>query len=240
MNSPFSHTPLSAERLYTCLRDNNALIVSDGRPPYRAVADGDMRRRPIAWIDTDTLDHWRSQGLLRTHKKGWELLSRPGPRPILAETVDGTRHVEVRESWMQRLARDLDLDGPLAEAGHRLVADGLRLASRGVGSSSTTAKVDGAWRHDAQERRILMRLHARRRVQEALRKLSPMGRTCAESVCIYDRSLSEVAETLCVGEAEAGEAFTLALLRLAQYYGTIPGLGGDADGKKDGAGPKTS
>ena len=216
---------LQSERLYLKLRDCRALIVMDGPAPHRAVAEGDARRRPVAWVDGNTLAGWRAQGLLRSEPRGWSLLSRPGPRPIVADTPDGPRHVDVRENWMQRLARDLDLHAGLAEAGHRLVADGLRLAARSMGTSATEVVVDGARRADAQEMRILARLGARKRVTEALAQLSPSGRAAAEGVCLHDRSLAEVAGALGISEGEAAESFTLALLKLAQHYGTLPGLG---------------
>ena len=216
---------LHSERLYAKLRACNALVIAEGPPPWRAVGDGDARRRPVAWVDRETFAGWRAQGLLRREGKGWSLAARPGPRPILADTPDGPRHVDVRENWMQRIARDLDLHAGLAEAGHRLVADGLRLLSRSLGTAATEVVVDGARRADGQEMRVLARLDARKRVREALALLSPTGRAAAEGVCLHDRSLREVAEALGLSEAEAGETFTLALLKLAEHYGTLPGLG---------------
>lgn len=223
---PSPETParrIDREGLLDTLTRKLAVILEDGPPPWRAVPRGDTRCRPIAWIDAATLKAWRMDGKVRRHRKGWEV--RPGPRPLLAPTPDGPTPVEVRECWMQRLARDLDLEGPLAEAGLRLVADGLRREAASFRQGARDGVVvDGRPRTNAEEARTLRRLDARRRVRDALAHLQPLERAVAEGVCLADRSLEEIAHLQSTDEARITRAFRHALLELSLFYGTLPGL----------------
>ena len=228
MTAPHSTAPHFQAReerhLLDRLRQTQAVILSDGPPPWRAVPRGDARCKPVGWVEGATLGSWRAQGLVGRHKKGWTVLGRPAPAPILTETPDGgVEPVMVRENRMQRLARDLDLDGPLAEAGHRLVADGLR-AQAGTGGGGVGVRIDGGPRTShAAEARIIHRLDARRRVRRALDGLGELEREVAEAVCLHDRALESVCAARGVAEAEAAQAFTLAMLKLSRFYGTMPG-----------------
>ena len=214
---------VASHHLYTRLRAAHAVIVKAGGPPHRAVADGDMRRRPVAWVDADTLSDWRAQNLLAPHPRGWRVVARTAPRPITIQTESGPRHVAVHENWMQRLARDLDLPAPLAEAGHRLVADGRAVAAGSLRTGATSDYVDGNSAHDGEEQAIHFRLDARRRVRDALAGLSRTERVCAEAICVHDRSLDEAAEMLGLDRAATRGVLLFALTRLAQHYGTFVG-----------------
>jgi len=206
------------------LHRTQAVILSDGPAPWRAVPRGDARCKPVAWVEGATLNSWRVQGLVGSHKKGWVVLGRPAPTPIMTETPDGVEAVMVRENRMQRLARDLDLDGPLAEAGHRLVADGLR-AQAGPASGSVGVRVDSRPQssHGA-ESRIIHRLDARRRLKRALESLGDLEADVAKAVCLDDRSLESVLTRCGVDEEAAQNAFILAMVKLSRFYGTMPGF----------------
>jgi|GEM_PF-2579631 len=214
-----------SQELLALLQAQHAVIIVIGEPPWRAVPSGDTRRRPLAWVSAEALGEWRAAGLAVTDKKGWRILQRPGPRPINARTPEGYVQAEVRENWMQRLARDLELPGPLAEAGHRLVADGLRCSAGSHRVGPPPVVVDsGPQTSNAEENRLIHRLDARKRVRDALDDLRPRERACAEGICLNDRSLTEVADALALTEAETADIFILSLVRLSCTYGTMPGI----------------
>ena len=211
------------------LQAERAVIVADGKPPWPALPYGDKRRRPSAWVDTDLLFQWRQSGYAVRDgcedSRCWRLLDRPGPKPIQITQNGETVQAEVRENWMQRLARDLDIDGPLAEAGHRLVADGLRMEVGSYRSGIAPVVVDGRPMDGrAEERRILFRLDARKRVRDALEELSATERHIANAICLQDRDLAGSAKDLHLCEADAEAHFVRALLKLSRFYGTMPGL----------------
>lgn len=215
--------------LLLSLQGHEAVIIADGKPPWPAIPRGDRRCRPIAWIDADLLSSWRDCGLAvrdgHRSKNHWRLLNRPGPRPIVARHGEDVVRAEVRENWMQRLSRDLELEGPLAEAGHRLVADGLRMEAGSYRSGTAPVVIDGRPRDGgAEERRVLFRLDARKRVRDALEGLSHTERRIAEAVCLHDLDLPGTAKALCLCEADAEAYFVRALLKLSRFYGTMPGL----------------
>ena len=181
------------------LREAQAVILCDGPAPWRAVPRGDARCNPVAWVEGATLNSWRVQGLVGRHKKGWVALGRAAPTPIMTKTPDGVEPVMVRENRMQRIARDLELDGPLSEAGHRLVADGLR-ANAGPGSGSVGVRVDTArGTSHAAESRIIHRLDARRQLKRALECLGELEADVAKAVCLDDRSLEWIVDRRGVG-----------------------------------------
>ena len=218
-------------QLLAQLQAVSAIILEEGPAPWRAIPHGDARRRAMAWVGAETLSLWRTEGYAVRdtrfpNKVRWRLLSRPGPRPITAETPEGPALAEVRENWMQRLARDLDLPGPLAEAGHRLVADGLRCEVGAYRNPNQPVTPDGRPRQrNAEEDRMLGRLDARRRMRNALDELRPGERAAAEAICLRDRSLGELSSALGVSEEDAADTLILALVKLSRFYGTLPGFG---------------
>jgi hypothetical protein len=219
----------SHAELLTLLQKHSAIILTKGEPPWRAVPYGDTRRRPLAWISSEALAEWRAAGVVVAHpnkeRKIWRVLNRAGPRPITAHTPDGPVSAQVRENWMQRLARDLDLPGPLAEAGHRLVADGLRCTAGSHRVGPPPVVVDsGPQTSNAEENRVIRRLDARKRVRDALDDLRPLERVFAEGICLNDRALLEIAKTQALTETESADIFILALVKLSRTYGTMPGI----------------
>lgn len=209
--------------LFRTLHASLCVVIESGPPPWRAVPRGDTRCRPLAWIDKGTLEAWRLSGHVRRHPKGWEV--RPGPRPIITETPQGPRPAEVRETWMQRLARDLDLEGPLADAGLRLMADHLSTELDPRRAPEAPMGGDGRPRATGvEEARLVRRLDARARLHRALGALKPAQARVAQAVCIHDRALASIAAEMGVDEDAATDLFRLALLRLARFYGTLPGV----------------
>ena len=219
-------SPAQAARLLSRLRAAGAVVIADGPAPWRAVPWGDGRRRPVAWVNAALLEAWKAAGEAVRHPKGWSFPARPAPQPIRVATPEGARHAQVLENWMQRLARDLDLPGPLAEAGHRLVADGQRLEAGAHRTSATTTFVDGAsYAGSGAEERMLRRLRVRERVRDALAGLSERERAVARAVCLHDLPLAAVAREQRWSEAEAQDHLTVALVKLSRFYGTMPGWG---------------
>ena len=212
----------SAELLHY-LMEMRAVILTNTPPPYRAVPFGDGRKKPVAWVDSDLVTAWRQAGYAVSDPRGWKIRTLPGPKPILAD--EGRVQAEVRENWMQRLARDLEIDGPLAEAGHRLVADGIRMQVGILRSGCAPVIADGRPRNSGgEEARMVYRLEARQRVREALDMLAPRERRVAEAICLLDLSLEDVVKRERLPESEVCDSLRLALLRLSKFYGTMPGL----------------
>lgn len=214
---------IAGAELLHFLMEQRAVILTNTPPPYRAVPYGDGRKKPVAWVDSDLVAAWRQAGYAVSDRRGWRIRTLPGPRPIVAD--EGRVQAEVRETWMQRLARDLEIEGPLAEAGHRLVADGMRMQVGVLRSGCAPVIADGRPRNGgAEEARMVYRLEARHRVREALDALAPRERRVAEAICLLDLSLDEVMKRERLPESEVCDSLRLALLRLSRFYGTMPGL----------------
>lgn len=209
---------------------------------------GDRRCRPVRWVERDRVDRLLRDERLETRdnmivvarktvraiRRGElkaELNSQTELEPGESYTPDGVMRPVRRNrnvSVLRRLARRRDSYGnPVIttaelEAGEQFARD-YALAGKGYVATQdySGVHVDGG-AVDGAENAIISRIDRRRRLSEAISCLGGLDRILV-AVCCEDRTLQDVEYTEQWAKNSGQTVLKLALQRMVQFYGTVPG-----------------
>lgn len=243
---------LEDERLVKRLTHMDARVdVSTDVDCYPAFPKGNRRRKPVCWIERGTLQRLVNCDIL-TRKNGQVSVSKRYQKKFKAREDVGDkaaqhRDMETREIYTpdgvirkarinrrvsvlrsiarKRLPGGANLLSPAqVEAGEQFAKD-YTLSGMGFVTAQdfTRAEVDGGFNPAAQENAIISRMDRRKRVNEATSCLGPGLDRAVIAVCCEDWSLDQLERTENWARHSGVTILKLALDRLAQFYGTVPG-----------------
>lgn len=233
------------EELLRSLLQSDALIIRQAiEGDWPAHIRGDLRKRPLFWVNSADVERLISEGLLEIKSKGVGLTSATRRRLKFGvsarEIVETTTYIpdgverpvrrNVRGTTIERLSRrrcrkgmKLLTDAQITAA-HRYTVD---LARSGEGQVATRnyiqPKVDGATRHDAVENSALARLDGTRSLQAAREALGADLSRVLTAVCGADERLDEIERAENWSRGTGLAILRLGLDRLVIHYGTVPG-----------------
>lgn len=207
---------------------------------YPVYPRGDRRKNPIGWIESDRLDDFLTEGTLVAANDGIRL-AKP-EEMALPDTASRDRilfspkgslrraRVNTKHSVLDILADWSDLSGQLyftayeIEAGQQFARDYIRGGMGRMATQNVAAPlVDNGRRDDSAEMRIINDMDRRRRVQEAIACLGAGLDSAAIAVCCENWSLDKLERTEKWAKNTGMTILKLALQRLSEFYGTIPG-----------------
>ncbi len=227
------------------LRYDAVLFGSSFGGVFAAYPSGNRRRKPVCWLEKDVVERMLELGWLtgsgdRVHvSPALEAKLQGGDNPDRRyDKLDGCASggpnsgmMSYRLSVLQRLARRKDhygrpiLSAAQVEAGRHFARDYM---TGGLGFSATqnyqTSGADISGRHSRAEDAVLSRIDRRKRVSEAIACLGPGLDRAVIAVCCEDWSLDAVERSENWAKNSGKTILIMALERLAQFYGTKPGV----------------
>lgn len=233
------------EELLRSLLKSRALIVRQAiKGDWPAHVRGDLRKRPLFWINSADVERMIAEGLLTVQDKGVGLSPETkrrldcgvSAREIVETTgfvpggVERPIRCNVRGTTLDRLARartrqgEAMLSAAQVTAAHRFATDLQRAGEGQIATTDASAeKVDGTRRHDAAERAILARMDAGRSLQAAKEALGPDLARLLSAVLGADERLDAIERAESWSRGTGLAILRLGLDRLSIHYGTVPG-----------------
>ena len=240
---------LDEQQLIQTLMQHRAEIHSSGFGNiHAAYPAGNRRRKPVCWIEKDTLTRMLCNGWLE-RRDNWVRVSAALKGKLAGENKTQADHLCGREAYIPdampparaprrvpvllRIARQTlpggqpALSAAQVEAGQHFAKD---YALGGLGFVATqnyeAASVEGGDRHGKAEDAIIMRMDRRKRVSEAISCLGPGLDRALIAVCCEDWPLEQLERTEKWAKYTGRTILALALDRLVDFYGTRPGEAG--------------
>lgn len=240
------------EKLLRLMVDLKAYIIVDEYSGMHAVhAGGDLRTRPIRWIEAGLFERLMTNQWIVRDRKGARV-SDHMQRRILAREQDGAyvdphRELETVTTYvpggvkrpvtrntkvtaLERLARSRDTKGRLrltaaeVEAGRQFAID---YDQSGMGFAATQdyerVHVDSGGMADGTERAIIHAMDRRKRVSEAISCLGPGLDRALIAVCCENWSIEKLEQAENWARNSGYTLLKFALGRLAEFYGTHVG-----------------
>jgi len=238
-------------KLLSRLANKDAVIIGDirgGCRTFAAYPRGDRRCRPISWISKDVFSDWLADGILVENGKGFKIVAGASVRAQTGQHGAAQRTLESQSiggddgifrpaqmnlntrSAFRALAQRLSTSGePFLsaselEAGERFSSDWSRA---NYGRSQTqnymrTGTDTGC--ANVAETAAIAAIDSRRRVSAATDYVGPGLSRAVISICGKDMGLEQMEKAEGWARRSGRTVLKLALQRLADFYGTSPGL----------------
>lgn len=237
------------EKLLKTLVAHRATIPTAGfRGTYAAYPRGNIRRKPVCWIEQATLDRLVNDQVLE--KKGARIqvsgnvihLFQNQPKRITHQTradqstehrdiytPDGVvRSARLRRSTLEQIARKRMPSGAnflskaQVQAGENFARDYTRAGLGHISTQNYDWMPGGD--HSSAEHALISRLDRRRRVGDAIACLGPGLERAAISICCEDWTMDQLERAEKWTKGSGAMILKLALDRLVKFYGTEPGI----------------